>query len=753
MKASGGEGAPAARERRVEAILGGMSLAEKVGQLNHPSAGTGVADGEGNLSAGFVERLRRGEVGWLGTGRDLGQLRELQRIAHEESAHGIPIGFTLDVIHGHRTIFPLPLALACAWDETLVRDCARVAAVEAGAAGVALSWAPMLDVSRDARWGRCAESPGEDPLLGERFARATVEGFGNGDLSRPDSLMACAKHFAGYGFAEAGRDYHEVDISPYRMHDSVLPPFRAALDAGVGAVMVGFHALAGVPCSAHRELLQGLLRGRWGFDGLVVSDHSAIIELVAHGVAADARAAARLAFEAGIDVDLASEVYVKHLPALVADGEIEEAAIDRACRRVLRAKLALGLFGDPWRRLDAARRDAVTGAPAHRALARAAAVRSSVLLKNDGTLPLAGDARIALIGPLADDRANLQGTWAVRARAAESVSVLEALAAAGRRVTHARGADIVDDPDIAARLNVFGPTATIDPRGARALLDEALAVVAAAEVVVACVGEAKEHSGESATRTALDLPGRQRALLETVHASGKPLVLVTMSGRPLALEWEAAHANAMVHTWFGGSETGSAVADLLYGVAEPGGRLAMSFPRTVGQCPLHYAEPPTGRPPRGPLFEKFTTANRLEGAHTALYPFGHGLGYTRFEHGPPVPARRRLRGRDAALHVDVEVRNVGDRDGEEVVQLYAGDPLASLSRPVRRLVAFRRVALAAGATARVRFTLRASDLSFSRAERLAEPEAIWEPGTFVLSAGPSSANLRSASVEWRDDGA
>lgn len=752
----------------IEDLLRRMSTAEKIGQLNHPAIGADTT-GAGTGAANIEERIRRGEVGALGAGLPLERLAAMQRIAVTQSPSRIPILFTLDVIHGHRTIFPLPLGLACAFDPALVRRTARVAATEAAASGVALAWAPMLDVARDARWGRAAESPGEDPVLGAAFGRAMVEGFEESDLARTDAVMACAKHFAGYGFAEGGRDYNDADISPFRMHNVVLPPFKAAVEAGVGAIMVGFHDLAGIPCTAHRELLQGVLRRQWGFDGLVVTDYTAIDELVNHGVAADAREAALLAFTAGVDIDLISEAYLRHLPALLAAGRIAPNDLDAACRRVLRAKERLGLFADPFRRFDERRLAAVTLTAEHRRLAREAAAKACVLLKNTGVLPLArtGGA-IAVVGPLADSRPNMQGTWAVAAHPQDSVTLLEgitAAAGAGRHVFHTCGTNIVDDPNLAARLNVFGETFAINPRTPQDMIAEAIALAHRAEVVIACVGEAKEHSGESSTRNALGLPGSQRRLLTALHRTGRPLVVVSMSGRPLALEWEEAHAAAILHAWFGGTECGNAVADILFGVVNPSGKLSMSFPRSAGQCPVYYAEAPTGRPidkigvdvagdtevdaEGRRVFRKFTTACRLEGAHTPLFPFGYGLGYSAFSYGAIALDKSVLSGAGDALTATVAVRNAGVLPGEEIVQLYVGDPVASRSRPVRELKAFQRVALAPGETRRVSFRITAADLSYFRAERLAEPELVCEPGAFRIEIGTSSARLQSASIEWQ----
>jgi beta-glucosidase len=748
-------------------ILARMSLGEKVGQLNLLNFSGAAITGAGAAAADIENRIRRGEVGFLPGGTDPARLRRLQTIAVEESPLAIPLIFTNDVIHGFRTIFPIPLALACSWDPALICRTARIAATEAAAVGITLAWAPMLDVVRDARWGRCAESPGEDPLLGAAFAAAMVEGYRQDDLSQPDALMATAKHFAGYGLAEGGRDYNTVDASPYRMHNVVLPPFKAAVDAGVGAVMVGFHDLAGIPCTAHRELLGDLLRGQWGFDGLIVSDYTAIMELVHHGVAADSKEAAWLAFTAGVDVDMVSECYFRHLPELVAEGRIAEAAVDAACRRVLAAKQRLGLFDRPYRGLDETRRQAVTLTADNRYLAREAAAKACVLLKNTGTLPLRRAGIVALVGPLADSRANMQGTWAVAAQSQDSVTVLEGMRAAARdrcQIIHAKGANIVDDANIAARLNVFGETFAIDARSPEALIAEAVGAAQGADVVVACVGEAREHSGESSTRSELGLPGNQQRLLQALHQTGKPLILVTMSGRPLALEWEHRYADAILHAWFGGSEAGNAIADLLFGEVNPSGKLSMSFPRSAGQCPLTYAEPPSGRPidrigtdvagdqevdENGRrVFRKFTTACRLEGARTPLYPFGHGLSYSAFDYGAIEVDKKLLRGEGDVLNATIDVRNAGDRAGEEIVQLYIGDPVASRSRPVRELKGFQRVALAPGERRRVSFKITVAELRFFRAERLAAPQPVWEPGTFLIEAGASSQTLSTVRIQW-----
>ena len=751
----------------IDDLLKRMELADKIGQLNHPNVDGAETTGAGTAVTEIERRIRRGEVGGLSAGLELGRLNELQRIAIEQSPQRIPVLFTLDVIHGHRTIFPLPLGLACTWEPALVRRTARAAAAEAAAEGVALAWAPMLDVTRDARWGRCAESPGEDPLLCSVFGVAMVEGLQDEDLSRADTVMATAKHFAGYGLVEAGRDYNAVDASAYRMHNVVLPPFKAAVDAGVGAIMVGFHDLAGIPCTAHRKLLTDLLRGRWGFDGLIVSDYTAIMELVHHGVAANLKEAALIAFSAGVDIDMASEGYIRYLPELVAEGRIVETEIDAACRRVLRAKERLGLFAAPYRGLDQSRPQAVTPTPTSRRLAREAAAKSCVLLKNNGVLPLVRRGSIAVIGPLADSRANMQGTWAVAARSTESVTVLEGMrnGAGSSQILYAKGANIVDDPNVAARLNVFGETFAIEERSPDEMIAEAVGLATKVDVIVACVGEAREHSGESSTRSELSLPGNQSRLLRALHKTGKPLVVVIMSGRPLALEWEDQHADAILQAWFGGSEAGTAIADLLFGDVNPSGKLTMSFPRTVGQCPITYAESPTGRPidkigidvpgdaeidrSGRHVFRKFTTACRIEGSHTPLYRFGHGLSYTTFAYGVVELEKTLLRGEGDVLNASITVRNTGPAAGEEIVQLYINDPVASRSRPVRELKGFKKIPLQPGEEQRVHFRITVDDLRFSLGDSLTAPEQVFEPGTFLIQIGRSSETLSVAAIEWR----
>lgn len=769
MKEENRQHAKSDMDRFIDRLMGKMTLARKIGQLNHPNVGgadtTGAAAG-----VDIKERLRRGEVGTI-SGDSFEQRRALQELAVNEGPDGIPLAFALDVIHGYKTIFPIPLALSCSWDMALVERTARAAANEAATEGVSITWGPMVDISRDARWGRVAEGAGEDPYMGAQVAAAMVRGFQGGDLSAPGSVMAVAKHFAGYGFVKSGRDYNTVDVSAYKMHNVILPPFKAAVDAGVGGVMTAFNDISGIPATAHRELLEGLLRKKLGFGGVLATDYTAVEELVNHGVAENLKEATFLAARAGITTDLVSEAFLRHLETLVREGRIGEDVVDVACRRVLEMKYKLGLFDDPYRHFDADKAKTTIMSPENRALAREAAVKSCVLLKNaGGVLPLRKDARIALVGPLAggdDARANMQGTWAISADPRNNVTVEEGLAGKGVQVVHARGANIVDDPNIAARLNVHNPdypAVVIDGRSPDDMIAEAVAAAEHADAIVACVGEAKEHSGEAAMRTELGLPGSQRKLLEALKKTGKPLILVTMSGRPLALEWENENADAILHAWFGGAEAGNAIADLLFGDRDPSGRLTMSFPRSAGQCPLSYAEPPTGRPrdkigvdvrgdgekcPAGMnVFRKFTTACRIEGPHTPLFPFGYGLSYTSFACGPVKVNKEKLSGSRDVLRASVTVRNTGARAGEETVQLYISDPVASMARPAKELKGFRKVHLLPGEEKEVTFEITPEDLSFCKSRGMASYRRVWEEGAFIVRIGASSEDLQSADVYW-----
>jgi beta-glucosidase len=693
----------------IEALLGRMTLEEKIGQMTLVSAGQAVTGPGGPVD--YLQAIRTGGVGTVSNLWGPAQTREVQRIALEETRLGIPLLFVMDVIHGHRTVFPLPLAEVGAFDPALWRRTARVAAKEAAADGLAMTYAPMLDVARDPRWGRIAESPGEDPWLAARFAEAKVEGFQGDDLAAADSLGATAKHLAAYGAATAGRDYATVDISDRTLHEIYLPPFRAAVAAGVAAIMPAFHDLAGVPMTANAAVLRALVRERWGFEGVIVSDYGAIAELMVHGVAADLAEAAALALQAGIDIDLMGNAYARGLPGALERGHVTMADIDTAVRRILALKAALGLFDDPHRR---GRQLSPAELGAHREVAREAARRAIVLLTNRGVLPLAArGGAIAVLGPLADARADMLGPWAAGGRAEDMVTLLEGLREAfpEREVRHAPGVGIGGD----------------DAGGIRAALD----LAATAEVVVLCLGEARAMSGEAASRGRPDLPGRQPELVRAVLDLGKPVVVTLSSGRPIMVPWLFERADAVLATWFLGSEAGHAVGDVVSGRHNPTGRLPVSWPVDIGQIPIFYAQRRTGRPPNP---DDHYTSKYLDLPVDPLFPFGHGLSYTRFAYRDFRADPKSFRP-GAMITVEVEVANEGAAAGEETVFLFIRDPVASLARPLLELRGVAKIALDPGKHGTVRFSLGTDDLAFvgpDLAPRL-------EPGAFEIHVGPSAA--------------
>ena len=724
----------------VDELMGRMTVEEKIGQLNLPVAGD-IVTGQAR-SSDVSERIRSGEVGGLFNLKGAAAIREIQKIAVEESRLGIPLLFGMDVIHGYETVFPIPLALSCSWDMEAVERSAAIAAREAGADGIGWTFSPMVDVSRDPRWGRVSEGAGEDPYLVSEYARAMVRGY------QDNGLLACVKHFALYGAAEAGRDYNTVDMSRIRMYNDYFPPFRAAVEAGAASFMASFNEIDGVPATANPWLLTDVLRDQWGFEGFVVSDYTGILEMVDHGIGPFPEVSRR-ALEAGLDMDMVSEGFLTHLKTELEEGRLRMDAIDRACRRILEAKYRLGLFDDPYKfcREEAAAREIFS--PELRREARRIAAESFVLLKNEDLLPLRKQGTIAVIGPLADSRVNMPGTWSVAARLDESRSVLEGIRDAVRdtaRVLYAKGSNLMaaDELELEQRSTLFGRTIPRDGRSDAALLREALSVAARADVIVAALGEASEMSGESSSRTDLHIPQVQRELLQALVATGKPVVLLLFNGRPLTLEWEAAHVPAILDVWFGGSETGDAVADVLFGAVNPSGKLTMTFPKNVGQIPLYYAHKNTGRPlAEGAWFQKFRS-NYLDVDNEPLYPFGHGLSYTRFEYGPVQLSAGEL-SRDGSLTASVTLSNTGGRDGKEVVQLYIRDLVGSVTRPVRELKGFRKVFVAAGGRTTVSFEIDAAQLGFYDGEG----NYLVEPGEFQLFIGPSSRTDNAATFRLR----
>lgn len=719
----------------IEALLARMTPEEKLGQLTLYNGG--LAQTGPVVMTADPDAVRRGRVGAVMNLFGAEATCALQRQAVEESRLGIPLLFALDVIHGFRTIFPVPLAEAATFDPQLAEQTARVAALEASAAGLHWTFAPMVDIARDARWGRIVEGSGEDPYLGSLMAAARVRGFQGKDLREPSTIMACAKHFVAYGGAEGGRDYNTVDLSERTLREVYLPPFEAAVRAGALSVMSAFNEIGGIPASADRRLLTDVLRGEWGFEGLVVSDYTAIWELLFHGIAADSAEAGRKALVAGVDMDMVSGIYVHKLAEEVRSGRLPEAVVDEAVRRVLRVKYRLGLFEDPYRYCrDPERERRLLLAAEHRRLAREVATKAIVLLKNEGNLlPLADTLRtLAVIGALATDSASVLGPWAATGRPGEAVTILEGLRAAlpQTRVLYAPG--YPEAPPGGFQEIV---ATALSPDTSR--FAEAVAVAAQADVVLLVLGEHRELSGEAASRASVALPGAQEALAQRILATGKPVVVVLMNGRPLAIPYLAEAAPAILETWFLGSEMGNAVADVLLGRASPGGRLPVSFPRATGQEPLYYNHKPTGRPPRA---EEKYTSKYLDVHWSPLYPFGYGLTYTTFAYRNLHLSSSRL-GLQDTLRLTVEVTNTGTRSGEEVVQLYVRDEAASVTRPVRELKGFQRVALAPGETKTVTFELPVEALRFWGLEN----RWVVEPGWFTLQVGPSSAEGLEARFE------
>jgi len=708
-------------ETRINTLLSQMTLEEKLGQLQQLD---GEADGKHRPE--HVEMFRKGLLGSTLNVRGAKRTNELQRIAVNESRLKIPVLFAFDVIHGYRTIFPVPLGEAASWDVKAAERSASIAAAEASAAGVRWTFAPMLDIARDARWGRIVEGAGEDPFLGSAMARARVLGFQGSDYSQPDKMVACAKHWVGYGAAEGGRDYNTTEISEHTLREIYFPPFKAAVDAGVGTFMSAFNDLNGVPTSANPFTLRQVLRQEWNFDGIVVSDYTSVQELIAHGLAANGSEAASLALNAGVDIEMVSRLFNQHGQQLVKDGKVPMKVIDDAVRNVLRIKFRLGLFEKPY--TDEAREAATLLSREHLTAAREIATRSFVLLKNEReTLPASKEFKsIAVIGPLADDQQSMIGSWSGDGRKEDAVSLLAGIKnklPAEAKITYAKGCEVMSD--------------------STAGFDEAVRAANESDFVILAVGESADMTGEAASRSSLDLPGKQLDLVKAIHATGKPYAVVLMNGRPLAVNWLAENSPAILETWFAGTEGGNAIADVLFGDANPGGKLPVTFPRTAGQAPIYYNHKNTGRPPDAA--NKYTS-KYLHTPWTPLYPFGYGLSYTQFKLSGLQLSVNSIRP-DGKLTVSVEVENIGKRDGDEVVQLYIRDVAASVTRPVKELKGFQRIGLSAGEKRRVEFTLTPEHLGFYNREM----KFVVEPGSFKVMVGNNSVDLLEAGFEVAGD--
>ena len=742
---------PQDMDRFLDNLLKRMTLEEKIGQLNLPVTGE-ITTGQAK-SSDIAAKIKRGEVGGLFNLKGVDKIRDVQRLAVENSRLGIPLLFGMDVIHGYETIFPIPLGLSCTWDIPAIEESARIAAVEASADGISWTFSPMVDISRDPRWGRVSEGSGEDPFLGALIARAMVRGYQGKDMSRNDEIMACIKHFALYGAAEAGRDYNTVDMSRQRMFNDYMLPYQAGIEAGAGSVMASFNEVEGVPATANKWLMTDVLRGTWGFNGFVVTDFTGISEMIEHGIG-DLQTVSARAINAGVDMDMVSEGFIGTLKKSVEEGKVSVETVNTACRRILEAKYKLGLFDNPYKYCDLKRpaRDIFT--KEHRAAARKIAGESFVLLKNEGlsptlapVLPLSPTGTIAVIGPLANTRSNMPGTWSVAAVLDKSPSLVEGLTEwVGNqgKILYAKGSNLIGDAAYEERATMFGRSLNRDNRTDQQLLDEALKIASQADVIVAALGESSEMSGESSSRTNLNLPDVQHTLLEALLKTGKPVVLVLFTGRPLVLNWEQEHVPAILNVWFGGSEAGPAIGDVLFGAVNPGGKLTMTFPKSVGQIPLYYAHKNTGRPLKeGKWFEKFRS-NYLDVDNDALYPFGYGLSYTTFRFSD-ITLNRSSIGMDNELVASVTVTNTGDRAGSEVVQLYIRDLVGSVTRPVKELKGFEKIYLQPNESRTVRFTIAPEMLKFYNADL----KFVAEPGDFDVMIGPDSRNVKTARFTLR----
>jgi beta-glucosidase len=708
-------------DQYITALIGKMTEDEKIGQLTLLTSdweSTGPT-----MREGYKDDIRSGRVGSIFNAYTAKYTTELQKIAVEQTRLKIPLLFGYDVIHGHRTIFPISLGEAASWDLTAIEKGARVAASEASAEGIHWTFAPMVDISRDARWGRVSEGSGEDVYLSSQIAKARVRGFQGTDLAATDTILATAKHYAGYGAAQAGRDYHTVDISERVLRDTYLPPFKAALDAGVATFMTAFNELDGVPASGSKYLLTDVLRDRWGFKGFVVTDYTSINEMVPHGYSVDLKQAGEQAINAGVDMDMQGAVFMDHLKQSVTEGKVDPKRIDAAVRYILEMKYRLGLFKDPYRYSNEAREKATLYKPEFLEAARDVARKSMVLLKNEGNLlPLAASSKnIAVIGPLGNSKEDMIGSWSAAGdRTTRPVTLLEGLQARARKgtsVSYARGAGY-----------------RFDDAGKRDGFAEALALAAKSDIIIAAMGERWDMTGEAASRTSLDLPGEQQALLEELKKTGKPIVLVLMSGRPNSIEWADANVGAILHAWYPGTMGGHAIADVLFGDYNPSGRLPITFPRTVGQVPIHYDMKNTGRPIELGAKDAKYVSRYLNTPNTPLYPFGYGLSYTSFAYSPVQVTKTKI-SQGETLTASVTVTNSGARDGEEVVQLYIRDLVGSVTRPVKELKGFQKIALKKGQSRKVSFEIGTDDLSFTRADMSFGDE----PGKFKLWIGPSSA--------------
>lgn len=724
----------------VDDLMSKMTLQEKIGQLNLMVAGDITTGQAMNTQVGGA--IAAGNMGGIFNIKGAKEIREMQELAVKKSRMGIPLLVGMDVIHGYETIFPIPLALSCSWDMAAVEQSAAIAAKEASADGINWTFSPMVDITLDARWGRYSEGNGEDPYLGSLITKAMVRGY-QGDYSRTDNIMACVKHFALYGASESGRDYNTVDMSRVRMYNQYLPPYKAGAEAGAGTFMSSFNLVDGVPATANKWLLDDLLRGEWGYDGMVVTDYGSIGEMLSHSVSANLQEAAAQALKAGTDMDMCSMGFIATLEKSLKEGKVSETDIDKACRRVLEAKYKLGLFKDPYKYCDPKRRKKDIFNDENRRAARDIAAETFVLLKNEGNLlPLKKQGKVALIGPLANTRANLAGTWCVAYTPDKYSTLKEGMerALAGKAtLLYAQGSNITRDAEL-QKAGEFGKT--IERGDDAQMKAEALAVAKEADVIVAALGETADMSGECASRTDLCLPDVQMELLQELNKLGKPIVLLNFSGRPTVMNWESEHIPAILNVWFGGSEAADAICDVVFGDKVPSGKLTMSMPQAVGQEPLYYNHQPTGRPvPEGTKEFRKYQSNYLDVRNDPLYPFGYGLSYTTFSYSDLQLSATEM-SPTGSVEASVTVTNTGNVDATEIVQLYIRDLVASVSRPVKELKGFERITLKAGESKNVTFTITPEMLKFYNYDL----KYVLEPGDFSIMVGPNSRDLKTAKL-------
>ncbi len=724
----------------IDVLMKKMTLEEKIGPLNLPGAGD-ITTGQAG-SSDIAKKIEQGKVGGLFNIKSVARIKEVQKLAVEKSRLKIPLLFGMDVIHGYETVFPIPLGMSCVWDMKLVERSARIAAQEASADGINWTFSPMVDISRDPRWGRISEGNGEDAYLGSEIAKAMVIGYQGNDLSKNNTIMSCVKHYALYGAAEAGRDYNTTDMSRVRMYNEYLPPYKAAVDAGVGSVMASFNEIDGIPATANKWLLTDVLRKQWGFKGFLVTDYTGINEMVDHGIG-DMQTVSARALMAGIDMDMVGEGLLTTISKSLREGKVTQQQIDNACRRILEAKYKLGLFEDPYRYCDENRAKTEIFTDAHRKEARAISAESFVLLKNQGNvLPLKKSGTIALIGPLADAKENMPGTWSVAANFSKATSVITGLKEVGGnnlKILYAKGSNLDEDSLIEERGTMFGKSLNRDRRPAKEILQEALNIANQSDVIIAALGESAEMSGEASSRSNIDIPQIQKDLLKELLKTGKPVVLVLFTGRPLTLKWEQENVPAILNVWFGGSEAGYAIADVLFGDVNPSGKLSTTFPQNIGQVPIFYNHKNTGRPlPEGKWFQKFRS-NYLDVSNDPLYPFGFGLSYTHFSYSDIKLSSSSMKP-GQKITASITVTNTGNKDGKEVVQLYIRDLVGSSTRPVKELKGFQKISLKAGESKTVSFDITVNDLKYYNYDL----KFVAEPGDFKIFIGGNSRDVKEA---------